>query len=588
MTADDIRQSKGEGASQCPVTPLGHNGGRVYVLTAHGDILDYRPRDLGRPEIEFIFGDNANWLFHAFPKTDDKGNRTGINWSEARYYLVNECGRAGFFDKENGLRGPGIWRNPGGPLIVHAGDAVEMNGRWQRAGFKAEDGFIYMAGPREPRPADEPAPAWIGRELRGFLEAWNWLAPPVGDGSMGARLCLGWLANACIVGALKWRPHILITGERGTGKSSLDDLIEAILNPRVIMKASAPSAAGVRQQLAGAARPVMLDEVEHSAENRHASQLIEMARLGSTDGQGAVTRGSKDGRPQAWHIRACFVFSAILHPKLQPQDASRITVLDLGPLNPDPEAGNRITEGIEYFATWSGAIRRRMIALFGVYEQNREVFRTAVIEAGGDSRQADQFGALLAGAHTLEHDEAVNAEDATDLAKRLIKSELVPDEGDSDAAQCLERLLTWPVDLPQNGARRRFALGTLIRSQRDQKTRERADLLASYGVKVRTNLPGQKGDPGHPGFLVVANNHTALERVYEGTRWQRGVWPQALGRLPLCHRGKVCSFAGSIHRAVWIPLEKVFDPDAEEDERAEMAAAHAEEDGAGAQDEQGR
>lgn len=537
---------------ECPVKALGVDGkGYLYFLSRGGYVRAYRPPELNTPNIEDLFAGRLDWLFEAFPSYDREGRPAGFSTRQVRCWLIRQANDAGFFSPERDVRGPGAWRDGETGLILHCGDMVWHKGAWHEAGLKIGR-VIYPAAAPEPRPAAKAATAEDGQALASFSEAWNWLSPPAPSGRLAPVLYVGWLGCAMICGALRWRPHILITGDRGTGKSALNDLTEAVLGAGAIYKAAAPSAAGIRQGLGSSARPVMLDEVEHDGETHRAKDLVELARLGSTDGQGGVVRGSAEGRAQTWHIRTCFKFSAILHPRFKPQDASRITILDLGELAPDPEAAAAVQAGIERFAELAGGLRTRMVEGFKRYLQNLHVYRVALSGAGADSRQCDQFGALLAAYDVLTSDVPTSAERAVAMADILMPSQLVPDEADADHAQCLNHLLSTPVELTMtSGPRRRFTLGHLARLTYDEPQGQRLYVLGTYGLTIKRL--------NEISYLVVANNHRGLEHVFQGTRWEKGVWAQSLGRVPDClHHRNAVRFSGSQSRAVWLPIDAVL------------------------------
>ena len=111
---------------------------------------------------------------------------------------------------------------------------------------------------------------------------------------------------ALVVGALRWRPHVLVTGAAGTGKTTLEKLVDDLLG-WIALSVSAPTEAGIRQLLTGAARPVIIDEME--TENaEQARRVIGLMRLASTGSRSAVVRGApraalRSGRSA--HLSSC-------------------------------------------------------------------------------------------------------------------------------------------------------------------------------------------------------------------------------------------------------------------------------------------
>jgi hypothetical protein len=313
----------------------------------------------------------------------------------------------------------------------------------------------------------------------------------------------------------------------------------------------------------------MLDEIEHDPGNHRAKDLVELARLGSSDGQGAVVRGSAEGRAQAWAIRACFCFSAIEHPALKPQDASRITVLELDPLMRDPEAAASVLENIQAFGDAGPALRARMLVGFARFHSNLDIYNHALSAAGADGRQCDQFGSLLAAADVLIDDNITSLERAEEFAKLIMASAYIPSEEEEGHGECLNHLLSTPTELPvgANGVRMRRTLGEIVRYQMRNPTREKQRILGTFGLLVREINADR--------YLVVANQNRGLAQVFAGTRWEGGVWKQALGRTPLCQRpNRVERFAGANSRAIWIP-ETALPPLDDDDDQDAFASGEA-------------
>lgn len=554
MSEDDIRDAV-EGAEEtgaCPVTALGHSDQKIFwYVASSGAIVGLRPGAHKKEQIDALFGGRVGWLIDVFPAYGKDGKPIrAVNYTQARRWLFQECLTAGFFQPDRDLRGPGAWRDEDGDLILHCGDEVLIDGQWRRAGFR-DGGFVYPRGRAEPRPGKAAAPAALGRELVGFLEAWNWISPPGPDGKFAPALFVGWLGCAMICGALEWRPHIMVTGGRGTGKTTLDGLAAAILGAGGMLKASAPTEAGVRQALMGSARPVMLDEIEHDGESRRSKDLQNLARLGSTDGQGDVLRGSAEGRSMSFPIRACFYFSAILHAAFDPADASRITVLELGDLRGDPEASRAVRTAIAEFGAKGAALRARMIAGYERFLVNLSTHRDALASHGATLREGEQLGTLFASHDVLTTDHPSDPEVAADIASRLIVSDYVPDSEDDGATQCLGYLQSSTIDasVVAGAPRVRRSVGEAVRMviANPYQNSELHRVLKTHGIAVMTRQ--------RPVMVCVANRHRGLEKLFEGSRWERGVWSQDLRRVYGAEaRQRAVRFAGMVSRAVWLPV----------------------------------
>lgn len=548
------KESVEERAGKCPVTVLGHNTGTYYFLSPEGQLREVKASRMDKRHLRSVFGNHISWLWDAWPRTNPAGNVIGWNEDAASEWLIGRAHITGMFDPERKIRGTGVWRGEprsgGDALVVHCGEDVLIDSEWRGAGV-LHNGFIYPAYPSETRPAEQPATASQMRELLELYESWFWRSP-----AHAPRLLLGFTGCGVITGALRWRPHIQITGGPGTGKTTLDDLIKRQLGS-IMLGVSAPTEAGIRQLLKGSARPVMVDEMEPDNMER-ARRVIELARLGSTDSQSPVPRGSADGRATQWPVRACFLFSAILHPKFRPQDLSRICVLDLDTL----PTGIRddgllqqqwVAQRIDELGKLGPGLRRRMIDGFARFERNLLTYETAIAKLGARARVAKQLGTLLAAADTLLIDEPVSIEHADKFVADFAVPDLTGHEDEEDHVDCLTQILSSTIDGTFYDGRRTLTVSEMVVRSKGSEGSDYDKALRQHGLAIKPYLAAAVSVP----CLIVANSHRGLDRLFEGTRWAEGGWRQALMRVPDAFPGGPCSFAGLKKRGVWIPLQSL-------------------------------
>jgi hypothetical protein len=172
--------------------------------------------------------------------------------------------------------------------------------------------------------------------LEALFARWNWREP------MAASVLAGLFFAGMMGAAIPWRPHGFIVGEAGSGKSTLFELL-AEANPLAAL-VNDYTEAGLRQTLSTHASAALLDEADAdmAAEAEKLQKVIGLLRRAS-GGQGAAAlRGGVGGTPQRFDVVASAIMGAILPPVFLPQDASRITRLDVlrraegGPPLPSP------------------------------------------------------------------------------------------------------------------------------------------------------------------------------------------------------------------------------------------------------------
>ncbi len=546
--------SDDEMLASCPVQPLGTRKGLYFYINPQGEVRELRDSAHRWQGITALFGGDLSWLFEHFSRQTE-GVVTGWQERKAAAWLIKQCARRGLFDPSHGLRGPGVWRGTDKGLIVHCGDAIHDGKSWRAAGCEI-DGIHYPAYPAEPRPDfANPATAEDAAYLHDHLGMWAWRNPP------GAtRMVHGWLMCAMISGAIHWRPHIWVCGDVASGKSAVEDLLTAGLGGDLcIWRASDTTEAGIRMGLDGAAKAVLLDEIEPKPGSNKVKNVVDLARLASTDRQGAVRRGSMEGLARSWHIRGCFYFTSVIHAPLKPADKKRICVIDLDPLPSSDDIGavrERLAEGLERTRIMAPRLRARMILGWPRFLENMETYDRAMGGLGQSARHADQLGTILAAHDTALYDQPVSFDHAIARVEALDIENYIAGSDESAHADCLSHLLstTLAIDFAAGGTAR-MTVGEIAAKAFDTDY---------FQAELRRNGLATREQGGRR-FLLVARRHRGLNNIFAGTDWEGGAWSQLLARLKsaggtLAETPRTnISFAGAKERAVWIPFEMIED-----------------------------
>ena len=547
---ESVAQAPGDGGlpEGCPIVPLGVNGKTYYFLKPNGVLTDLTPREFTENGIAALFGGELAWLWQHYARLNKDGEAWGINHPKAAAALMRACERHPFWTADNGLRGAGSWLDGKDRIVVHCGDCVRDGlGRWHAVPV-AIAGRIYAAARAQPRPAETPASAGECDRLLRFLERWSWRAPVAAP-----RLLLGWLGAALVCGVLSWRPHVWVTGDKAMGKSTLEKLLRGLFGAGALRSADA-SPTAIRQMLGGACMPVMMDEQE-VADSRMAEACILLARLASTRDQAGTHRGSPEGKVREEFVRAMFYFSAILHPPLKPQDRDRITIFELDRLVGGDEAKGFHAE----FAAVSRlgpALRARIIERWPAIREAQALYARAMLARQATNRQVDQYGTMLAFADAILSDAPVDELGVREVLDIIDFRTVAGDDDDTDHDECLAQLLSAHVDTWSGGVRR--TLGMQIASAvHDGERSDAARALWASGCRLERIGEGE----GSVIELAVAQKHAGLERIFENTRWARGVWWQALRRLPSAYVTKgSLYFGGPKVRAVMLAIGLVTEP----------------------------
>lgn len=148
-----------------------------------------------------------NWWEREFPA---ESNHSSINRRSAMDWLVRGCHKAGIYDPTR-IRGRGAWIDDG-RVIYHHGGYLSVDGQ-PTAITKIKSRYVYELDRSLPEPADSPLSDEEGARLIEIAKLFRWTKP----GS--AALLAGFVALAPLCGALRWRPHVWVTGGAGSGKA---------------------------------------------------------------------------------------------------------------------------------------------------------------------------------------------------------------------------------------------------------------------------------------------------------------------------------------------------------------------------------
>lgn len=586
----------------CPVTPLGKSAGldgsqAMYYLDYNGQLVALEAGNRhGKNSLIALFGPASDWLEASFPQWskpvyEGRGNSrvlvqeaqiVGFDQAEASRALIEECVRRGIFDPAGRMRGVGAHRQRGGGMVLHCGDKLlasrhhptsgELQGwNWLEPGL--HEGYVYTAAAPVPRPWHEPAaPDCAQHLLVKLLMTWNCKRP-----LLDPRLMLGAIGASMIGGWLPWRPHVMITGGAGTGKSTLNGengVLEELFGAGQF-RTENTSAAAIRSSLQNSTVPVMLDELEADADNRRVIEVIETARVASSGGK--ITRGSAEQKTKEFTLRSTFWMSMISPPPLKPQDRSRIAIVELKPIR---EGAAKLTLADFHLPQLGRKLMRRMIDGLPRLEATTAVFHDALQAKGHTARACDQFGTLLACADLLMHDRpGVPDAEEVDQWATLARPEGLAEIADQvpDQQLCLDQLLTSDVQASGRddrvtvanwiGAAVRRAMQPLLEaSGSDEKAAARLQEMGLRIVNARWKAEKQEWGTQafaheEPGFLCVSNNHQALKRIFASSSWQEGGWVRALGRSEGALERVPVKIGHQTQRSVLVPLWQVLDAD---------------------------
>lgn len=537
---------------QKPFKPLGYDHDKYYFLPSNTQqIAELTPASLTRPNM-LRLADLDYWESN-YP------SKQGVLWSDAAADLMEACHAVGPYYPGR-IRGRGAWVD-GGDLVLHLGNQLLVNGAIRD--FHAHKGlFIYERGaPLETKMVAKPATSKESNEFGRLFDRLHW------SDRSSAFLAAGFAFLAPICGALRWRPHVFITGPRGCGKTwILQNMVAPLMGAGALLVEGSTTEAGIRQAMKADALPIVFDELDQLEGRRNDAGRIqgifELARLASSENTMQLVKGSGTGEAIGFRCRSMFLFGAISSDIKRAADSSRISVLELKSPPNDGTANamfRQLENDVAALMTeqYLASLRARAYHMIPVIRKSAEILADVISQYLGEQRLGDQLGSLLAGAHCLMSDDVITdsqAQKMLDVIKHSKAADYHMDSG-TDEEKCLNAILQYQIRVEtDNGpATRSVAELILVAAKRttddDFGYMTAENTLRRHGIKAQNN-------PATPDHFSVSNTHNAIAKILRDTVYGYS-WPNYLVRLPFAERQNTTAFGGSKTRAVLVPINLI-------------------------------
>jgi len=521
----------------CPVIPLGVAGDDYIFLDTIGQLRALPYSKASKKAVQSLFMGRAGFTMWAWPKWSEKaGGVTGVAADDAIDCLFEACSKKGPWSQVERVRGRGAWRGQDGALVLHCGDALftAHEGRMQVVTLGEVGRNVYPTRPPVPTPWPDHIPDTQdpARLLVPLFKSWNWQRPAVDP-----FLALGWIGMAMLGGAMPWRPTVFITGDKATGKSTFQEVIKAVLGDALVQAADT-TAAGIYQHVGMDAVPVAVDELESEADPRKAKNIIKLARLAASGA--LMLRGGGEHTGVEFQARSAFLFSSINRPPLEPQDLSRLCLLQLDKLPKDTVA---ISLDMTALANAGRMLLRRLAENFHRFDETLNAWQRMLAAIGHEMRGQRTYGVLLACADlmigTAANDVGFPGEDDP-VWRDALAPNLLPEMEDAreNWRACLDYMFSVPVETWRNGTR--SSIGQAVQDfyeDRGQIGEDGFSFSKADALLRTTGLALQKPErPPEPYWLAVPNQHPMLTRLFKDAKWAgepgAGVWAGALRQGP--------------------------------------------------------
>jgi len=545
--------------------PLGYDETGYYIMTDAEFLISKHNANTLMSErgLVTIHGDREFWASQQY----SAGKR--IDWIGAGLNVMNECRAMHIYDTGR-MRGRGVWmdktKEGGDRAMLHTGRNLFIsrpNQELKETSFvRVKSPWIYTKRKELIHDAEYNVCATDeeGRLIRELCQQPRWSSDLYGD------LLAGWIATAIVCGGMDWRPHLWVTGNHGTGKSTIiDKIVKPCMGKAALYPKGATTEAGIRSALQSDAIPVAFDEseTEENAKDR-LLQILSLMRQASSEGNGAIFKGSANHVAHEFNIRSSFMLVSIGVNMKQGADLSRIAVLSLR-----AQTSFAVSEKKRLEERWNRLldinsmlpldlpqklIARQTRNLFAL-RHNIAVFKQTISNMMNSPRLGDQLGTLLAGSHSLYSTQRLNESQCEKYLARHNLNDFTEVKEEQEDLALLRHLCVQIIRVETTHGVQDRAVGELLRivinnmEFEDVTYRNAVNTLARYGMRVESEGKRKTG-------IWLANKWPPLDRLVQTAQFSQG-WVNIIKRHHRARQSEsALRFGGSTSRATLIPVEE--------------------------------
>lgn len=485
--------------------------------------------------------------------SSENGNQTAIGQiaTLATNALMRRAEERGVFNEADRVRGCGAWSDAG-RAILHCGDVIYVDG--VPTDPKAVSSrYVYIAAQKIFTPGEVALSSAEARKLRDICESCSW------ENKLSGSLLAGWLVIAPICSMLEWRPHIWLTGQAESGKTTvMNKIIKAALGPIAHSVDGGTSEPAIRAGLGYDGRPLIYDEAEaeSNAQRTTMQGVLSLARKASS-GQVVV----KFGQP-SFKAQFCACFSAINPPVKDFADETRIVmmVLKKNRGSKSEEEYKKLLKKIEILTPeYHEALLTRIINNMGSLLTNIKVFRAAGRTVFDAARLSDQMAPMLAGLYLLSNTGVITEEKAEAWLREQDWTFHTAVNDEPDPVRLVHRIATSIIRAAPPGlSARDYSIGELILTAAGlEPGASPAEVRFADNTLRRYSIVSRRDG------VVVGNKNNNLENILKDTPWTS--WARTLSDVAGSTKtpSSIYFAPGDKQRGVKLPMDMFYEGEAQ-------------------------
>jgi len=264
----------------------------IYFIDRFQRLFETKPEQFNKTKLLRL----ANLDYWKLNYSTEKG---GINFDRAIDDIFDDSSKKEFdFEK---VRGRGAWKENGN-YIYHDGKTTHG---------EITNEFMYIRkNKRDIGIFDSPASFNLTKKLKNLCDHISF------ENQSDIVRLLGWSIISPFCGALFWRPAILMTGESGSGKTTVLEKIVLPLSEALHCNTHSTSEAGIRAKVGNDSCAICFEEAEGSSnhdksKDNHRNNLFSVMRASSSDNAADGYKSNKEQKSIKYSMKNMFLFVSI-------------------------------------------------------------------------------------------------------------------------------------------------------------------------------------------------------------------------------------------------------------------------------------
>ncbi|MCU0289976.1 MAG: hypothetical protein MUF15_26750 [Acidobacteria bacterium] len=443
-------------------------------------------------------------------------------------------------------RGQGIWKYKDKLMLINGIDSGiwENGGITERIDYPLFKDMLIDFGQKwldldSYSKIDDKA---IFEKLELHFSQWNYRDP------LYAKLLVALIIATPIQSIFPWKPHVYITGRRGTGKTTLVENIQELFGKLGLKAEGKTSEAGLRQHLQGKSLCVTIDEFEKFGNKQDREQILYLLRSSNRQKGGGTLKGTADQSGTQFKISNIVWLSSIESPLRDAADQSRFIKIELKPYE---------LKGLKYFSDIEGEQFSQSIFHIGLKHYQAIVQKWLELvksyQGDQDSRVVECYAVPCAII------DVITGVSGMELLHQIFEQNKYLVQIQEDEERLIETIITTKVTIKVQDMKKEYSIpkdvsiGELIIKARDDSNN-----FTNYNEQL--NLFGLSVTRSEEKEVVAFCTSLVQRQLLDRTNWQGLNVKEILRRVPDAEEGRK-KFGGRSMRTIDVPYAEIIKDD---------------------------